>query len=235
MAIVGPNIKAKLWDAVPRGQMKSVLFRASQQNATIFITFYLIRNFELTTVSMVNNSSTIVTIALSYLILGEKNVHWRTLIALAIGLIATILFITGQKSTHLSEEQQGIAAAGVNSIPTVETISKEARGGVLGLILLGLNPFVIGTGQIAMRRMKEIKSPSLISAYMNVMLLVLMVTIVHATGSDLSLWRAFGPIEWAAIAGLALANVASQTFRFMASQRSTLAPLQPLSFSQTVF
>ena len=81
-----------------------------------------------------------------------------------------------------------------------------------------------------MRKMHE----AVITTYMNLMLLVIMLTIVYATGSDLSPWYGFGLIEWLAIAGLAFANVGSQTFRFKAVQRSQVGKLQPLTFTQTI-
>ena len=76
---------------------------------------------------------------------------------------------------------------------------------------------------------------AVITTYMNLMLLVLMLTCVYSTGSDLSPWYAFGAVEWLAIAGLSFSNVGSQTFRFRAVQRSQVGKLQPLTLTQTIF
>ena len=89
------RVKEKLWDGIPRGQWKSLLLRVSQQNATIFITFYLIRHYELTLVSMINNSSTLITIALSYAMLGENKTDLTTWTTLILGFVATLIFLLG--------------------------------------------------------------------------------------------------------------------------------------------
>ena len=68
-----------------------------------------------------------------------------------------------------------------------------------------------------MRQMKDIKEPTVISAYMNLMLLSIMLVIVYATGSDLTPWQKFGWLEWVCLFTLSISNVGSQTFRFMAS------------------
>ena len=72
-----------------------------------------------------------------------------------------------------------------------------------------------------MKKMHE----AVITTYMNLMLLFIMITIVFATGSDLTPWYSFGVVEWLAIAGLAFSNVGSQTFRFKAVQRSEVGKL----------
>ena len=72
-----------------------------------------------------------------------------------------------------------------------------------------------------MRKMHE----AVITTYMNLMLLCIMMTVVFATGSNLSPWYNFGMIEWVAIAGLAFSNVGSQTFKFRAIQRCEVGKL----------
>ena len=56
-----------------------------------------------------------------------------------------------------------------------------------------------------MRKMHEL----VMTFYMNVMLLVIMLTVVYSTNSDLTPWYGFGPLEWLCIGGLALSNVGS--------------------------
>ena len=72
--------------------------RIVQQNATIFITFHLIKNFELTTVSIVNNSSTLLTVVAGYLILGENKTSMATWVALLIGFAATVTFVVSENA-----------------------------------------------------------------------------------------------------------------------------------------
>ena len=96
--IINVEWRRKLWDAVPRDQWSSLLTRIVQQNATIFITFHLIKNFELTTVSIVNNSSTLLTVVAGYLILGENKTSMATWMALLIGFAATITFVVSENA-----------------------------------------------------------------------------------------------------------------------------------------
>ena len=162
---------------------------------------------------MVNNSATFVILILGWCLLNEK-VSAFTLSTLAISFGGTILML--------------MAAA-----PQTEVISGEvvaAGTSVFGLIFLLANPIVIGAGVIAMRKMKKMHE-AVITTYMNLMLLVIMMSIVYSTGSDLSPWLNFGWLSWLAIAGLSISNVGSQTFRFRAVQRSQVSKLQPLAFT----
>ena len=70
------------------------------------------------------------------------------------------------------------------------------------------NPIIIGAGVVAMRQMRKMHE-AVMTTYMNLMLLVVMLVIVFASGSDLTPWQHFGWVEWLAIAGLAFANVGS--------------------------
>lgn len=56
------NVRSReiLWDAIPEGYAQTLFLRVAQQNMTIFITFYSIRHFSLTTVSMVNTTTAFV-------------------------------------------------------------------------------------------------------------------------------------------------------------------------------
>ena len=76
---------------------------------------------------------------------------------------------------------------------------------------------------------------SVVTTYMNLILLAIMLVIVFATGSDLTPWYSFTCLDWIALVGLSIANVGSQTFRFRAIQRSQVSRLQPLAFTQTIF
>jgi hypothetical protein len=82
-----------------------------------------------------------------------------------------------------------------------------------------------------MKKMHE----SVITTYMNLMLLVIMVCIVYSTGSDLSPCYSFGLIEWTAVVGMAFSSVGSQTFKFRAIQRSEVGKLAPMTFTRTFF
>ena len=85
-----------------------------------------------------------------------------------------------------------------------------------------------------MRQMRKMHE-AVLTTYMNLMLLVIMLIVVYATGQDLSLWSGFGMLEWGCIFALSTSNVGSQTFRFKAVQRSQVSRLQPLAFTQTIF
>lgn len=94
---------------------------------TLFITFYSIRHFSLTTVSMVNGTTAFVTLFLGWFILKEQ-VTVRNFAILAFGFVGTGIVIFGH-SHH----------------------STAARGGFYSLLLLLTNPFIIATGAISMR------------------------------------------------------------------------------------
>lgn len=78
-----------------------------------------------------------------------------------------------------------------------------------------------------MRKMHQ----SVLTSYMNLMLLVVMIAIVYGTGSDLTPWANFSAIDWVLLFGLSASNVGSQTFRFKAIQLSPVSRLQPLTFT----
>ena len=79
---------------------------------------------------------------------------------------------------------------------------------IFGYVLMLSNPLVIGFGVVAMRKMKKMHE-SVVTTYMNSMLMVAMLAVVYATGSDLSLWQSFGWLEWVTIIALSFTNVVS--------------------------
>lgn len=170
--------------------------RVAQQNASIFITFYSIRQFELTTVSMVNNSSTFLIMLLGFVLLRERT-STSFFALLVISQAATGLVLFGQDSTDVSSAKE------------------SSSSNFFGILLLLLNPLIIATGVVAMRNMRKMHE-AVITSYMNLMLLAIMLTVVYAQGSDLSPARNFTVVDWIALAGLATSNVGSQTFRFRA-------------------
>ena len=105
---------------------------------------------------------------------------------------------------------------------------------IFGYVLMLSNPLVIGFGVVAMRKMKKMHE-SVVTTYMNSMLMVAMLAVVYATGSDLSLWQSFGWLEWVTIIALSFTNVVSQRFRFKAIQQSQVSRLQPLTPTQSFF
>lgn len=197
--------KEVLWDSIPKGGWKSLLVRVACQNASIFITFYSIRQFELTTVAMVTNSATFVICLLGWLILKEQASAF-SLVTLTISFGGTVLVLLGEtKTTPTSLDGEAETQSSVQYIGN--------------LVILLINPIIIGCGVIAMRQMRKMHE-SVITSYMNLMLLAIMLVLVYATGSDLTPWKSFGWVEWLMLAGLALSNVGSQIFRFRAVQRS---------------
>ena len=163
-----------------------MFLRVAQQNVSIFITFLSIRQFELTTVALVNNCATFVILILGWVILSEKASAFSvTTLALSFG--GTILVLVGADAAAVTEKSGNY---------------------LMALLTLISNPFIIGAGVIAMRQMRKMHE-SVITTYMNLMLLIIMLTVVYASGSDLSPWTGFGWVEWMAIAGLAFSNVGS--------------------------
>ena len=85
-----------------------------------------------------------------------------------------------------------------------------------------------------MRKMRKMHE-STVTTYVNLTLLVTMLIVIFASGSDLSPWRQFSWLHWGFLVLLALANVGTQIFRFRAIQRSEVSKLQPFVFSQIIF
>ena len=88
------NIKRVLWDEIPQGYAKNLLMRVGQQNMTLFITFYSIRHFSLTTVSLVNGTTAFIALFLGWFVLGER-VTCKNFAMLAVGFLGTFLVIFG--------------------------------------------------------------------------------------------------------------------------------------------
>ena len=86
-----------------------------------------------------------------------------------------------------------------------------------------------------MRQMRKLHQ-SVITTYMNIMLLVIMVGMTVLTGTSLTRpLDSFTWQNWVSLCCLAGSNVGSQTFRFLAIQRSPVTRLQNLASTQTLF
>ena len=118
-----------LWDSIPTGSFKQLALRVVQLNVSIFITFYSIKQFELTTVAMVNNCATFVILLLGWLILNESTTLF-TFTTLSLSFVGTVVLILG-----------GMA----------NSASGAAGSSAFGMILMLSNPVIIATGVIAMR------------------------------------------------------------------------------------
>ena len=134
--------------------------------------------------------------------LGEKFSPF-TFVALSTSFVGTLLLLFGAQQLETLQEGD----------PTQQ--AKSMANQIFGYVLMLSNPLIIGFGFIAMRKMKKMHE-SVVTTYMNSMLMVVMVTIVYAKGSDLSAWQSFGWLEWIALIALSFTNVASQRFRFRA-------------------
>ena len=133
--MVNVNFRKILWDGIPQGCGRQLLFRISQQNASIFITFYSIKQFELTTVALVNNCATFVILVMGWLVLSEK-VSLFSFGTLCASFMGTAVVLFGEK-TYGAVGEVSAASTGSSSM--------------LNLLLLVSNPLIIGAGVIAMR------------------------------------------------------------------------------------
>ena len=107
--------------------------------------------------------------------------------------------------------------------------NEDKSSTLVSMVTLIMNPFIIAMGVIAMRQMRKMHE-SVLSCYMNLSLGLIMVTIVYASGSDLSVIKDFGKAEWTATILMSLAVVISQRFRFKAFQNCEPGKLQSYSF-----
>lgn len=94
--VIMVNVKAKevLWDSIPSGSGKTLIFRIFLSNLSLFITFYSIRHFELTAVAMVNNFATFVILIFGWLLLSEKVTKF-TFITLLLSFFGTLIVLMG--------------------------------------------------------------------------------------------------------------------------------------------
>lgn len=105
---------------------------------------------QLTTVSIANNMSTMVTIIACYLILGENKTSKLTWVALTVAFGATLLFMVDPGSSSKSDDYKGNDNE-ETEFKSDETLSKDS--GVIkkpiaavSFALLILNPLIIGLG-----------------------------------------------------------------------------------------
>mmetsp|Transcript_11555 Transcript_11555/g.14567 ORF Transcript_11555/g.14567 Transcript_11555/m.14567 type:complete len:157 (+) Transcript_11555:769-1239(+) len=155
--------------------------------------------------------------------LGEKSSLF-TFAALSTSLAGTLILLFG------AERATNVVVTGADG--SEQGTSLESN--VTTILILASNPLIIGIGIISMRKMKKMHE-SVVTSYMNLMLLVVMIVVVYATGSDLTPWRGFGWLGWLCLVALAFTNVGSQRFRFKAYQRSQVSRLQPLTPTQSIF
>ena len=101
------NVSAKevLWDSIPPGHGKQLFFRVAQQNASVFISFYSIKAFDLTTVGMINNSATFAILVLGFLVLNER-VTCFSLSTLALSFIGTLLVLTSDDNLRTKADAE---------------------------------------------------------------------------------------------------------------------------------
>lgn len=158
-----------------------------------------------------NKSTCVFIIIFAYIILKERS-SLALLAMLAISLAGTTLVIFGEESGG------------------AEGYDRH----VYDYLILLVTPVLIAMGIIAMRNMRKMHE-SVVTTYMNSTLLVVMLIVVFASGSDLSPWSQFSWLHWGFLVLLALANVGTQIFRFRAVQRSEVSKLQPFVFSQIIF
>jgi len=147
---------------------------------------------------MVNNSATFVILILGWAVLSEK-FTLSYLTTLSVSFIGTIVVLLGTDHSASSPE--------------------ATESHLASLLILLCNPIIIAAGVIAMRKMRKMHE-SVITTYMNLMLLTIMLVIVYASGSNLTPWYSFTWLDWVALVGLSTSNVGSQIFRFRAIQRS---------------
>ena len=100
---INVNAYEVLWKSIPTGCGFSLFFRVLQQNVSTFITFYTIRQFDLTTVSLVNGTATFVIFILGILMLGEK-FSLFTFAALSTSFIGTLLLLFGAQQPETLQE-----------------------------------------------------------------------------------------------------------------------------------
>ena len=99
---VNKDLKRVMWDSIPKENIWSLIIRVSQQNLCLFVTFFSLKQFSLTTVSIVNNLASFMVVCLGYLLLAETVTHTQIL-TLAIAFTGAILIIVDFDSSKETE------------------------------------------------------------------------------------------------------------------------------------
>lgn len=92
--MVNVNAKAVLWDSIPFGSGKTLIFRIFQLNLSLFMTFYSIRNFETSVVAVVNNCAGFVILIIGWLIMSEKVTKFMFITSL-LSFFGTVIVLVG--------------------------------------------------------------------------------------------------------------------------------------------
>lgn len=139
--LLNKNLKKSLYDELPTECIPALAARCVQITLSIQVNYSAIYYFPLTYVNMFQNISPMVVVVLCYLIYNETMSN-QEIIALVLAFFAVTMTIMGG--------YQG----------------QSANSSTAGLIMLILNPFVIASGQLLMRKLKKLHE-SIVSAYSN--------------------------------------------------------------------
>jgi drug/metabolite transporter (DMT)-like permease len=188
---VNRNLKYVMWDNIERSNWPSLLLRVSQQNVCLFVTFFALKSFPLTTVAITNNMASFTVVIFGYLFLAERLTRLQTA-SLLVAFTGVVLMIL----------------AGEEESPTEEISPEAMQASFWSLVTLCMNPFLISGGILAMRQMRKMNEQTM-SCYMNLTLMVAMLATVSLTGSDMRGFSDLDAFSWFNMCTMSLSVVVS--------------------------
>lgn len=151
-----------MWYSVKRDCIFPLATRTITGNFAIYVNFMSVKYFPLTLVAMIINCAPLVQLVLARPILGEK-IKWSDIFSTMITFTCIALVILGGKNVEQPQEYT----------PTT-----------WAFVALFLNPFAIGSGNLAMRAGRKLND-SVVSCYMALALFVIFLPICILNNEDL--------------------------------------------------
>lgn len=193
------SLKKAVWDGVNRGNVGPLIFRTIQGSTANIISLSLNKYLDLTIIAIVTNMSPLISMVLAYLILKEQVKKFEVFM-LVLTIVGILIVILGGFLSPNKEQKS-------------ETVDPTLLYIMYGALLL--NPFLIASGNIAMRKMKKFHM-AVVSFYLNIGIATTSLIMIFALGVGFDIYKTFDWQSWALSFATGAISVSSQTARFYA-------------------
>ena len=199
--VVHVNLKKEVWDNLPEGCFVALIKRSLQGCCLILVQFTIVKHLSLVYIGLAQNIAPLVTIVLSYFMIGEQL----------------------KRSDFL---MIGITFVGVTLITFGFDEKAEVDGDAPLLAKLGAFciPLLLSYGNILMRQMAGL-GENTVSLYLNFFLTLAMLGYTNIQGLSLDFLKELGPLDWALAVVVSVNSVVAQTLKFIALQNEQPAKL----------
>jgi len=198
---VNKNVKRYVWDDVSSNQFSELCKRAIQGSLLVFVQFSVAKYLSLVYIGLAQNIAPLVTIVMSYFMIGEK-----------LKPIDIFLIIITCAGVTLITLGFGHTKAELNEVD-------DAQAPLLAKLGALTVPFLLSYGNILMSKLKGLNENT-VSLYMNPATAVLMIMLTYAEGLDFAIFgeARFDRFAWAIMIGISVLSVVTQTLKFVALQ-----------------